>query len=595
MPGPFGSLTNIQRQYSAKQPFRGEYLFGQNVKFVLDTDKAQLGFIERTRSKAWTEVYNNSKGLVAMLHGHCFDPDTRQQFTAETLYRELESTGYSRFKDLEGAFSYICFNPKKNQFTLTNDRFSILPIYWYRDNNRFCFTPNLRYFPKDIYSGEPDPTSIIHFLSIGRYPGSHTPLKGVSMLAPATTLKVQLDTFEMSFEHYWEFEYKQEQGINPKELAHDLGEAIEKTVLLYTEASANRHGIFLSGGWDSRSILGATLAVNRPPVSCITNGASDQTPGSDTWLAQTICKSIKVPCYFSKRDTTPGENFWKHGLFLSEAASEYSPFVFGIYQLPPHQFDNMDYILKGDVVWGGSGENTDNEEGVINKNFPYPLEPNVLSVLTSGLRKDAADLYSNAIHKELERCPNERPADRQHWLWQMTAINRYVFALGYFDEEFIQVRRPLVSKTVLDQWCRAPEHLRIHKNLFIETLYRRYRNLFNFGRNHTSHLANYYAIMSPYIREKTLECLHNGFDLGGLIDRDECINRIENFKPIARQQPLPGFKTKVRNRIKDQYGWRWHRSTRYQENPVKQVHTDNDALVFRLYMLIEWFYRGRNL
>ena len=593
MPGIFGAISKNERQYDKAQLFPTEYTFNQKVSLIHDSNTCQFGFIERTLSKPWSDHFISADGVIAILHGHCIDPESGHMFNAEQLHKAAESKGDTIFKDLEGAYIFICYEPHKNRLRLINDRLAIIPTYWHRDETRFCFAPNLRFMPRDLYFGSPDPTSIIHFLSSGRYPGAHTPLSDISLLGPAMILSVALDTLQITSTRYWELEYQQEKNTSAETLVDDLGTAIEKSTKLFTEPQ-NRHGLFLSGGWDSRSILGASLAINRPPFKTITNGVSDQTIGSDTWLAKKISQEVNVPCLFSQRNPQAGKDRWLEGLFLSEVASEYSPFVFGIHNLPKNQFDGMDSILKGDVVWGGSGELTDNMSGVINKNLPFSLEGNVLSVLSPELRNEATELYLKAIEKELERCPNDHPADRQQWLWQMGAINRYVFALGYFDEEFIQVRRPLITKTVLDQWCRVPWQYRIHKNLFIETLYRRYRNLFNYGRNHTSHLANYYAIMAPHIRERTLECLHAGFDLDGLIDREECIRRIEGFNPHESQQSLPKFKSKIRDNLKDQYGWRWHRSSRYKENPIEQVHTGDDALVFRLYMLIEWFYRGRD-
>jgi hypothetical protein len=273
-------------------------------------------------------------------------------------------------------------------------------------------------------------------------------------------------------------------------------------------------------------------------------------------------------------------------------ATENNPGNFGIHRLPEDQFVGLDFMLKGDVTWG-SGDLTADQAGVIDRNFPWPLGQNVLGAVATSLRTDAPALYFSAIEKELERCPNDHPADRQQWLWQMSGINRYIFGLGYFDEEYIQVRRPLVTKLVLDQWMRVPWRYRINKNLFVETIRNGYPRLFSYGRNHVSHLADYYAYMAPFVRERSLSCLREGLDLGGILDREDCIRRLEAFGPPHSNRYFPGRKARTRNWVHDRYAWRWHRTRFYKDNLVHRLNTSDQSLAFRIYLLLEWFHRQR--
>jgi len=230
---------------------------------------------------------------------------------------------------------------------------------------------------------------------------------------------------------------------------------------------------------------------------------------------------------------------------------------------------------------------------VIDKNFPWPLDENVLGCLAPALRDDAPQIYMSAIDEELARCSNDHPADRQQWLWQMSGIGRYIFGLGYFDEEFIEVRRPLMSRIVLDQWVRAPWRLRINKNLFVQTIARNYPRLFRFGRNHVSSIADYYHYMAEHVRESTLDALRAGFDLDGLLDPQRCLELVEAFRPQERPRYLPGWKARQRLRLEDRHAWRFYRTRWYREHPVKRLHTSDVSLTFHLYLLINWFHSQR--
>ncbi len=595
MPGIFGIISKSRPITKEETSFSKEYSNNHSLIELFKNKNLFLGAFSRQQDPYSTLIHKEGNGINTILHGHCFDPNTGHKVTCEDLSRyyknkELET----KVIDLEGAFSILIQDINANKITICNDRFAIIPVYLYQDENRFCFSPNLRFLPEDVYMGEPDPTSVIHFLTIGKYPGTHTPLKNVNLLPPATILTCTIDNLLIEEKTYWIQEYKTEPNSKPTDLLNDLSRAIEATTNLYTHHDTEGFGIFLSGGWDSRSILGASLEHKHPPALAITNGKSDQIKGSDTWLAKRICHEHNIPCLFSQRNPQSGEKLWQEGLWFSEIATENSPGNFGIHRLPEKQFNGLSFMLKGDVTWG-SGDLTDNEDGVINKNFPYPVGDNVLAVLSNRFRSTASDLYKHAIDRELSQCPNTHPADRQQWLWQKSGINRYIFGLGYFDEEYIQIRRPLMSKLVIDQWSRVPWQLRINKNLFIESIYRKYPDLFKYGRNHTSHLANYYAIMAPYVKQRSLNILNNGFDLNGLLDVESCKQIINRFSPSMGKEQLPGLKTQLRNKIHDKHAWRWHRSSYYKESPIKQLQTSDHSVAFRLYLMLEWFSTGREL
>lgn len=593
MPGFLGIYNRSAAPVEQKDfSFSARYLFNQNLSTISHKDNHYFGCLLRNNKLSAYSHYQAENGITVSLYGHCIDPKNGKQLTGADVYTLTQNNFNSRIADLEGAFTIVIQDHTAGQLKLINDRFSILPVYWHLDNKRFCFAPNLRFLPENIYYEQADATAVIHFLSIGKYPGPRTPLNDVHLLPPATVFTLSLKNFEYSMERYWNLKYESEYDTPSENLVNDLGEAIEQATALFTDHDHGQHGIFLSGGWDSRSILGAALALGRPPIKAITNGKSDQIRYSDTWLAKRLCNDHNIPCLFSRREPHAGPERWQEGLWLSEIATENSPGNFGIHRLPENQFIGLDSILKGDVTWG-SGELTNNDAGIINKNFPMPLENNVLAALSPDIRTDAAELYGNAIEQELIGCENDHPADRQQWLWQASGINRYIFGLGYFDEEYIQVRRPLVTKIVLDQWRRVPWRLRIHKNLFLETIKVKYPHLFNYGRNHTSHLANYHAIMAPYIKERALEILDQSFDLYGLLDIDSCRRILTNFNPTAQETRLPGLKARLRNTLHDRHAWRWHRSSRYKEEPIGQLHTSDQSVAFRLYLLLEWFYRGR--
>jgi len=116
--------------------------------------------------------------------------------------------------------------------------------------------------------------------------------------------------------------------------------------------------------------------------------------------------------------------------------------------------------------------------------------------------------------------------------------------------------------------------------------------LFAYGRNHRSHIADYYVHMAPLVRERTLARLDAGQDLGGLVRREAARRLIEAFRPQPSPDAAPGRLAEWRERRHDAWAWRWHRTgwaqRRQTRAPAARTASARE-LAFRLFLLLEWF------
>ena len=124
-----------------------------------------------------------------------------------------------------------------------------------------------------------------------------------------------------------------------------------------------------------------------------------------------------------------------------EITTANNPESFGLHQLGPETFAEIDFIMKGDVTWG-SGDRAPTRELSIGKILPYPLMDKVKAVVHADVAAQADQLYENEIDGVMRHCTMEDWTDRRDYLWQNGGINRYILGLGISDEEHIQVRRP---------------------------------------------------------------------------------------------------------------------------------------------------------
>ncbi len=590
MPGLYGMITTGRPLAPSGLPaadrwprYRPRELHGETT--------ARIGAYLRHRGPDFVSCHVDD-GRVLALHGHCADPRSGQFLHAGDLAELLRREGDTVLERLEGAFCALELDRPAGHVRLFNDRVGTLAVYWHHGPDMFAVAPRLGLLPAAVRDGGLNRGAVVNFLSVGHFLGPNTPLREAHFLTPATIVSFDLRNGEVTQRRYWNLVYRPDESSSTAALCQRLGEAIQEATNLLVAPPDERGGIFLSGGWDSRSLLGASLAAGRPPAMVVTNGMSDEIPGSDTFLARRFARDLDLPYRFCRRVPDIGPEAWLDGLHKGEVTTANNPENFGQHALATDFFGDLDYMLKGDVTWG-SGAPATTREMSIAKIVPFPLTEATKAVMAPDLRRDADGVYLEQIESVINHCENDGWTERRDYLWQMGGINRYILGLGISDEEHIQVRRPLLSGIVLRHYTTVPRRLRCNKNLFIESIRRFYPRLFAYGRNHVSNIAHYYHYMAPFVRERTLAHLDAGHDLDGLLDRDACRAVIEAFAPALDVISQPDLRHRFQNWVLDRHGYRWHRSPWFREKHVKVFRTSSTMLAFHIYLLLEWHHGRR--
>ncbi|MEZ4387907.1 MAG: hypothetical protein R3D98_10105 [Candidatus Krumholzibacteriia bacterium] len=587
MPGLYGLVRAAGQPAATEMPPATRWPRYRPRVFHRSED-ALLGAYLRHRGPDHASSHDSPQGALA-LWGHAADPRTGRHLDAAGLAAALAAEGDQVLDRLEGAFCALELDRARGRGRLFNDRLGTLALYWHHHGDLFAVAPRLGLLPEGVRAAGLNPGAVVNFLSIGHFLGPNTPWKAANHLTPATIVAFDLTTGELTQRRYWNLRYEADTQSSTDELCRRLGEAIQESTALLTAPTEGKAGIFLSGGWDSRSLLGAAIATGRPPALAITNGVSDEIPGADTWLAKRMARDLGLDFRFCRRDPEIGPAAWLDGLHKGEITTANNPENFGQHHLPADYFGDLAYMLKGDVTWG-SGAPALTEEQSVAKIVPYPLADRVKGVLQPDLRHQADTLYREQIDSVVRHCQNDGWTERRDYLWQMGGINRYILGLGISDEEHIQVRRPLLAGKVFEVYTTVPRHLRCHKNLFIERIQRFYPRLFAYGRNHVSNIAHYYHYMAPYVREVALAHLDAGHDLDGHLDAAAARRVLEGFAPALQGIYQPGWKARLKNRVHDRVSHRWYRTRWYKEKNLKKFTTSETMLAFHLYLLLDWYH-----
>ena len=375
-------------------------------------------------------------------------------------------------------------------------------------------------------------------------------------------------------------------------LRRRLNDAIDGAVGLLAPDAPSSAGVFLSGGWDCRGLLGSLLAAGTPPRAVITNGASDDLPGTDTALARTLSRDLAIDYRFCRRDPAVAARRSADGIARCELLTDSSPEVFGQHEADPALFAGLRYVLKGDEVWGWKDEALDRQQA-IGQVMPTHVGDSVRRVLDGdvGLRADA--IYDGEIDELLSGAQSRDWNERKDYLYLKGRETRYIFGLGASDEEHTEVRRPFLARGVLDVVAATPSRLRVQKNLYLETLRRSHPALFRYGRNHRSSTADYYSHMADCVRETTLGRLAAGQTLGGLLDPSAVAGLVSRFEARFAGESRPSLRQAALVRLHDRWGARIYRSALYRRRGTRSFRpwcVSDRVLAFRLYLLLEYFH-----
>lgn len=171
------------------------------------------------------------------------------------LYINNENNAINKISDWK--FNLLIFNLKTEEINIYNDRFWLNNCYYYKDNNAFIFSHEIKWiipYLDKINKKELDPNAIYDFISYGFINWDKSYIKWVKMLNPASNLNINKWIFNTKY--YWipKFNYK----YNTIDLLKDTHTTFNKIIKKYLKSFKNIW-LYMSWWYDSRLILANIL------------------------------------------------------------------------------------------------------------------------------------------------------------------------------------------------------------------------------------------------------------------------------------------------------------------------------------------------
>jgi asparagine synthase (glutamine-hydrolysing) len=206
------------------------------------------------------EIYNRE------LLGNNFDRKTDDELIL-SLY---EQEGDSFISKLEGAFIVAIYDRRTNRILIANDRFGLYPLFYACRNGRLLFAPEMKGilcdadFPRKI-----DLTALAQYTRFQHLLGERTFFEDIQLLSAASILTYDIVSGSCSTKSYWSFnDIPYNPDISFEEAVEETARLLDRSVNFLSN-DAYRPGVYLSGGLDSRTILGL---IDRRPIATLTYG-----------------------------------------------------------------------------------------------------------------------------------------------------------------------------------------------------------------------------------------------------------------------------------------------------------------------------------
>tara|TARA_B100000029_G_scaffold509142_1_gene597634 strand:+ start:1193 stop:2920 length:1728 start_codon:yes stop_codon:yes gene_type:complete len=382
--------------------------------------------------------------------------------------------------DFNGIFSAVIINRKTQTLKIITDRIAPSNLFYSKQGNSF-------YLSDDIYKikslmGRPQINieSAIEFLHFRFVSGKYTLFKDIYCTTPALILDISIDgrDINISSKRYWDYDYSLK-DYSIKEAENKcytiLNEIIERFKSnIFNEKSI---GLNLSGGFDSRTILGLLLQNNIKQLKFFTFGH----PSCDDIIyTEQIRKQFDLNGHvvsdLNIYDKLFDEKFIQS---LTLKIGHHCYYFQGyITQLFEKQYENIQYLLTGDIGFTigllikdqiHSIKSNDEMIHLICRKNGH-LKPVEISRLLNF--SVSPELISKIIQKRIkEAIGDTKDYSLKYYKWyQENRLRKY--ALSSFDlySEYTKVLYPFFDHHFHDFMFTVPHTTRRNQRVYLNTI-----------------------------------------------------------------------------------------------------------------------------
>jgi asparagine synthase (glutamine-hydrolysing) len=482
-------VRNISKQIatalSHKDWFNHDIYLNEELNLAIG--RVSIGVFNKSPQPVW----NRSNTVALFMIGEIYSANSKsvkgnllpvEQFLLE-LY---ESEGIDFVRHLNGVFCVAILDLNVKKLFLFNDRLGLYPHYYHSSPGRLIFSCEIKGILCDkTVPKKFDLVAIAQYIRFQRLLGTRTFFEDIHLLPYSSILFYDLKTGAFNVDHYWDFDQIPEWPIRAT-----FQDAVDETSRLLNASISNciqgdeKVGVYLSGGLDSRTILGIASSM-RPGIPSLTYGVPNCW---DAVYAQRIARKTKSPHTFIPiengkwvadyvdyhLETTEGFITWTHShaaLTLSPARELLDVNLTGFYgdgliggrafQVAPdilHAPDDIASVVQcfkyfsQSFAWPGINEG---EERLL---FQPEIFKKIQGLAFESLKTEFSKFSHIAIPNRFEYFTSINHSVR---LTNMTEV---------FKQPYFEVRYPFCDNDLIDYVFSMPINYRISDKLYLAVI-----------------------------------------------------------------------------------------------------------------------------
>jgi asparagine synthetase B (glutamine-hydrolysing) len=407
--------------------------------------------------------------LCTYFYGELFKDEKISDDFLEELAEGFELENGTLPARLNGSFLLLFYEANRGRMTLAGDRTASLPQYYTRLGDLLAFGFRLVPFLnlpgfRPVLSSE----AVSNFLGCGFILENRTLMKDILRLGPGQILIA--NSGRISVRNYWRYSFSVKRREDPRnDLVQELGTLIQRAV--ERRLDGGNIGVPLSGGFDSRSILGCVKKIQPDrQVSTVTWGFEPNRPVSDAVIADAIARHLKTRHTFFSLKPAELPSHFRTFVKLDEGRTD----GVGNYPQGLYIFDeirsrlNVNILLRGDEVFGWK-ENVSTIPGLLHSLDIHELRrlPNNYTYLEKRKRRLLVDAGREQMRRILKQAPYDDLHDVKDYLYFNQRLPGYLQPLNQLKTHSLWIRNPYLDNEILDFIIHLPTSMRLGKNLFI--------------------------------------------------------------------------------------------------------------------------------
>ena len=459
-----------------------------------------IGIFNKTPQPVW-----NSSGTIALvMAGELYQRDasarSASQSDEQVALALYENQGDQFVSQLNGAFIIGIYDKRVNRLLIINDRFGLYPLFYANHAGRFIFAPEMKgilcdeAFPRKI-----DLTALAQYVRFQHLLGERTFLEDIFLLPGASILNYDISTGSCSIKSYWSFgDIPYRPNVRFEEVVEETGRLL-RSALKRLSGDDERLGVYLSGGLDSRAILGM---IERRPVASLTYGRRDcrdvyyaeriaKAEGSDhRWIDLPNGKWVEQYADFHL-DVTEGYHSWihAHGIStLSQARQlmdvNLTGWGGGMLKGPPRNIQPLQIYVKDNLALISRIFYEFNQDYT----WPSMTEAEEKLLYCGSLHKEMEGLAFDSFRTEFSPYLDYRPDVRGEYFYICNHDRRLTQNFVIFTRSHVEVRMPFYDYEFFDFIHSVPAELRVYQKLYRHMIQRETPRLAYIPYDHDEYL-----------------------------------------------------------------------------------------------------------